>query len=138
VNNNNNNNNDDIYRESTFHDPEKTTTKVLLIDDDQIYCNLLKKLAKKRGISLTTFDPDKDFELLPDEEFFDSIIMDYDLGALKGTDLAAYFMFTPVLLASAMYLGDSDEDWPNSISEFAAKREGLEAILKKAVKIALD
>ncbi len=107
------------------------------VDDDPLFCRMLVKAAARRRIHVTCFHPDRDFGRLPRDGEFDAAVMDYDLGALRGTQLSALYHETPILLVSARRNGDEAEQevWPNSIHQYLSKFRGIEAILDAAVRI---
>ena len=103
---------------------------VLVIDDDPIYGRYIKKFAEKRGLPLTFIEPVLEVETLPFDHGFDVIVLDYELGLYKGTQLAPLFCEAPVLIVSSTNNIERVKKEIGPITPFLAKEEGPNELLK--------
>src|SRR4051794_37686729 len=74
---------------------------ILVVDDDPLFCRAVVGFGKRAGIFVTAHDPSADIATLPRDGFADVAIVDYDLGAWTGAQLAVLFRKTAVLMVSA-------------------------------------
>ena len=110
-------------------------SRILLVDDDPVFAKIIKRAAEFRGVSLAHCSTLDEFAKLQQSEY-DVLIMDYDLGAVTGLELASYYekfsaAETPVILVSKTARLDTRK-WPDSIREFVHKDLGPLAILSAA------
>ncbi len=108
---------------------------VLLVDDDPVFGKIMAQYARKFGYTLTYV---ASVENLPDlnHTAFDVAILDYDLGAVTGVELASYFesCCTPLpIVMVSQSKHDERGDWPGAVHEFVHKSLGPYAILDAAV-----
>lgn len=109
--------------------------RVLLIDDDPNFGKIMTRAAAVSGIKLQFCKSLDEFAKLQSREY-DVIVLDYDLGAVTGCELARYLESMdpreiPVVLVSQTKMRGSNK-WPGSIREFVHKGLGPFAILDAA------
>ena len=85
---------------------------------------------------LTACSDIADVDKLPRDGNFDVAIIDFHLGALKGTQIATMFGKTPVVLTSNSGAAtENDTRWPRSITNFVHKKFGPISVLMSAINI---
>ena len=113
----------------------KTVPRILLVDDDPTFGKIMNRASEMKGVKITYCKSIDEFGALQSWDF-DTIIMDYDLGAVTGFELTEYLeKFTkedvPVILVSQTEQ-KSSKNWPYTIREFVHKKLGPFAILDAA------
>jgi CheY-like chemotaxis protein len=110
--------------------------RILLIDDDLIYCKVMGKIANQRGIDLT-YCTSADAIGLVSIWNFDGAIIDFNLGAVTGFEVASYLETKedslPALIVSHSRkeeLGELPESVQAFISKTAGPDQALDAVLK--------
>lgn len=113
---------------------------LVLIDDDQVFCQLMKQHALKRGIEMDCFLNLAEMGSIGQFLNYRVAIVDYRLEQMTGIEVAEYFPVffnqIPVILISQSPIelcGNAREKLPPSVKSFAQKSEGPEAILDKAL-----
>jgi CheY-like chemotaxis protein len=99
---------------------------LLPIDDDVTYCKVMSRIANLKGISLT-YCTSADALGLVEKWEFDGAIVDFNLGAVTGSEVANYLENVETLLPT-MIVSSSKRDelgrLPSSVQEFANKSNG--------------
>lgn len=113
---------------------------ILLIDDDDSFCHLMEVVARASAVPLTAVAALEDLPSLGSLRDFDLIIVDYNLAAFTGLEIAeyvdAFFGSLPVMMVSIENLeNESGQRWPISIRKFVNKAFGPFAILQRALKL---
>ena len=108
---------------------------LLLLDDDPVYGACLKQHAKRMRIPLTYILPNVEVELLPIGDNYDLVLIDYELGMYKGTQLASLFTAAPVVIISSTDQTKNIKMLTGGFSGFLHKETGPTALLQAAVSI---
>jgi DNA-binding response OmpR family regulator len=113
---------------------------LLLIDDDESFCRLVKAAADARGIPITCFASLEQMPSLGALGDYDLAIIDYNLRAFTGLEIAEYvdvfFDQLPVLIVSIDNLeNNSAERWPTCVRKFVNKAFGPFAIVQRALAV---
>jgi len=113
----------------------KSLPRMLILDDDEVFARVLKQCALKKGASSSICLSIDEISNLQDWNY-DVVVMDFDLGAVNGFELAQYLELTsnaevPVILVSQSQVF-TDCEWPKNIREFVHKDLGSYAILDAA------
>ena len=111
-------------------------TRMFVVEDDILYAKFLQHFALEYNIHLDVFHPDSDFYNLPRDGEYDVGIIDYDLGYLKGTQIASLYASTPILLISAQDKSEKIDSWPSSVCGFSLKHEGVKNLIEKSLTLA--
>lgn len=111
--------------------------RVLLVDDDPTFGKIMDRTAMHENIKLDYCKSLADFSSLRSWDY-DVIIMDHDMGAVTGEELASYVEEStareiPVILVSQTQRNDSKK-WPGSIRKFMHKSLGPKAIFDSVVE----
>jgi hypothetical protein len=119
-----------------------TTKRILLVDDDDMYGRLMHAQADRLGIDLTYCRGIDEFLRTGSLSQFDVVLLDYDLGWIKGSALAefcqVFFAQVPVVIVS------STSDWwfktglryPQCVKCFIHKETPLDSALARALDAA--
>jgi CheY-like chemotaxis protein len=111
--------------------------RLFAVEDDPVFARMLRRAAESTGASLDIFDPDRDFNNLPQDGDYDAAIVDYNLGYLNGAQIAALYSDTPVLLTSISALLEREtKPWPRSVRAFVCKRRGVKGLIMAAAELA--
>lgn len=113
---------------------------MLLIDDDPSFCHILSSAAKGVGIEVDQIQNLIELQgvvKLPD---YDIVLLDFDLGAGTGFDVADFIASLSGELPILMVTGKKIQQLPmhrcpNSIKKYISKAEGYQTILKEVKKI---
>ncbi len=111
-----------------------------LIDDDPVYRAVMKRAGTLEGMEVDVFESLADLGTIGMLGQYDAAIVDYDLGALSGVEIAAYLTAfkakTPMVLVSSLIRDPGLAGWPPSVRRFVTKDLGYEYVLKQAIKCA--
>lgn len=118
---------------------KKESKKLVLIDDDMAFGSIMTSFAMSRGLELDHFSTLQEMGSLGRLSEYCVAIVDYDLGAMNGVEIAEYlpvfFGEMPMVLISGMSRkSPSQIPWPKSIREFVHKDVGPDKILDIALK----
>jgi DNA-binding response OmpR family regulator len=125
------------------NDPSESAFRkkgLLLIDDDEAFCRLVKAAADARGIPMTCYASLEQMPSLGALGDYDLAILDYNLRAFTGLEIAEYvdvfFDQLPVLIVSIDNLeNNSAERWPACVRKFVNKAFGPFAIVQRALAV---
>jgi len=122
---------------------EKNATlkqRIVLIDDDPTYRSILLRFAAMEGIDMDVYESLMDLGSDALLGRYDAAIVDYDLGALNGVEIAEYlselFGNIPMVLISEKNRSPGSKGWPNNIKKFINKSQGYVYALSEAKKYA--
>lgn len=115
--------------------------RYVLIDDDASYRTILVRCAGMEGMDIDVYESLMDLGSVAMLGRYDAAIIDYDLGALNGVEIAenisALFGDIPVILVSEKDRApDGNKNWPKSIKKFIKKSHGYTYALSEARKFA--
>lgn len=109
----------------------------LILDDDPLFNEILKKTAKKSGLTVTTsLSYKKAHRLLKGKNNFNAVLLDYDLEDMTGVEAAekigAMCPDIPIFLISATFRPQFDmiQKAPN-YKGFITKWQGYNNILEE-------
>ena len=125
-----------IFKNSSFRE-NKIQKNILLFDDDIIFCQMIKKYAKRKGLSLRVCHNIDEFKKQWDKKTPQLLIVDYELDEhLKGTSIVEATGEVPVLLISrkSQWM-NNEEGFDPSIHNFFHKKYGAEKLIEKAIMI---
>jgi len=111
--------------------------RVLLIDKDNAFRNIIARIARQGGVTLTSCEKLEELgDLRP--YHFDVAIVDYELGDTTGIEVAKYLDLSlsgvPVILIGKTHrVAEPMNEWPLGICGFIHKSLGCHAILEAAV-----
>lgn len=110
---------------------------MVLIDDDPVYLRLIQIVGASHGIRVDGFQSLVDMGSIARMSAYEVAIVDYDLGALDGAEIAAYFPsllrdMPLILVSSEMRRPTAAKPWPRNVFGFVHKRHGPEAVLQLA------
>lgn len=111
--------------------------RILLIDDDITYCKVMGKYAERLGIALTCCTSADALGMIHDWKF-DGAIIDFNLGAVTGYEVAAYLEMRENPVPSLIVSHSSREslgELPASVLAFINKSAGPEQTLNGALAI---
>jgi CheY-like chemotaxis protein len=111
--------------------------RILLIDDDLTYCKVMGKIAAHRGIDLT-YCTSADAIGLINDWTFDSAIIDFNLGAVTGYEVASYLETKECPLPALIVSHSRQEDLgdlPSTVQAFIAKSAGPDQTLTAALAL---
>jgi CheY-like chemotaxis protein len=114
---------------------------LLLIDDDEAFCLLVQATARARGLPFTFCAALEELPSLGALGDYDLVIVDYNLEALTGIEIAEYVdaFFAgalPLMMVSSENLENgSSQRWPASIRKFVNKAFGPFAIVQRALRV---
>jgi len=110
--------------------------KMILIDDDPSFTAILARFAALEGIELDTFNSLSELGFVALLRNYDVAIIDYDLGALNGVEIAEYMSSLlddmPMVLISASDRSEEIAQCPCCIRAFINKSAGFDKILETA------
>ncbi len=110
--------------------------KMILIDDDPSYTAILARSAALEGIQLDTFHSLSELGFVSLLRNYDVAIIDYDLGALNGVEIAEYMSSLlddmPMVLISASDRSEEIARCPCCVRAFINKSAGFDKILEAA------
>ena len=118
-------------------DPVDTNEmRFVLIDDDPTFRAILLRAAHMHGVQVDVYESLEELGAVGLLSRYDVAIVDYDLGALNGLEIAEYLDIlctdTPMILVSAKDRRSNSRKWPQSIKQFIPKSMGYSYILEQA------
>lgn len=120
----------------TLMDTEQRPQRFVLIDDDPTFRAILLRAASIHGVEVDVYESLEDLGAVGLLSRYDVAIIDYDLGALNGIEIAEYLEIlcsnTPMILVSAKDRRANARKWPKSIKQFIPKSMGYAYILEQA------
>jgi len=112
-------------------------TCILLFDDDMSYGKILQRQGRKLGLKVVHCSNMDDFCLKALEGNYDVALIDYNLGAFKGDDVARVIEQKPTYLISGdATLAGRQATWPNGIRGFFAKSNDTSRLLTDTIAAA--
>ncbi len=108
--------------------------RLLIVDDDDIFLRAMNQACSREGYRVMSWNPHNRGWDIPEELGFEVIVMDFQLGALKGTQLAAMIRNTPIILVSSSS-PPADDYWPSSIMSFETKYRGIPYLVRAVDKM---
>lgn len=110
--------------------------RFVLIDDDPTFRAILLRAAHIYGVQVDVYESLEELGAVGLLSRYDVAIVDYDLGALNGLEIAEYLDVlcsdTPMILVSAKDRRSNARKWPQSIKQFIPKSMGYSYILEQA------
>lgn len=118
-------------------DSEGMRTRILVIDDDPTFGKILQKIGAQSGADILVVDEVEDLAHLP-QSHFDVAIIDFDLGAFNGVEIAAYLekigsARSSILVSQSQEVTTPIGSWPKAIKGFIQKSLGHFAIFEIAM-----
>ncbi|MBC7531213.1 MAG: response regulator [Oligoflexus sp.] len=128
------------------HDGKSAATvnekRYVLIDDDPTFRAILLRAAHMYGIQVDVYESLEELGAVGLLSRYDVAIVDYDLGAVNGLEIAEYLDIlcsnTPMILVSAKDRRLNARQWPQSIKQFIPKSMGYSYILEQAERWAQE
>ena len=112
--------------------------RIILVDDDPLFSRMLSKRAGKDDIMVTCCIAIRDLREAYEKMQYDVAIVDYNLRHLKGSNVARLLGDIPVVMVSSSDEVFACEDQVlQSVKCCMNKREGLEAIVDRAIEFGL-
>jgi CheY-like chemotaxis protein len=119
--------------------PGPMEPRIILIDDDPVYGAVISRWAAREGVALDVFHSLDDLGFVGLLAQYDVAIVDYDLGAINGRDVADYMMTLfgnkPMIMISGMDRSTELANCPACVKAFMNKSVGYEKILETALKL---
>jgi len=113
--------------------PTNQVTRILLFDDDAMYCKVMEKTGEKLKIEVITCTDIDEFCLVAMGEDFDVALIDYNLEAFKGSNVAKVVEAKPTyLISNNSKIANDQSQWGPDVHGFFAKESGPESILTAA------
>lgn len=117
-----------------------TPKRFILIDDDPSYRAILLRCAVTEGMKIDAYESLMDLGSIGLLGRYDAAIVDYDLGAVNGVEIAEYltalFGDIPMILVSERDRSAEGKTWPLSIKKFIKKSQGYSYALTEARRFA--
>lgn len=113
--------------------------RLLLIDDDRTYGQIVARTGTMQGAEVTTCATLEELSQVVGRSF-DVALVDYDLGAVNGFELANYLEnhldgAIPIILIS-VHDSRVGRHLPRSVFSFVSKSRGPMAVLEEALRAA--
>ena len=107
----------------------KSTAKVLLLDDDSTFCKVFAREAKRSNVKADTCETVDQFCLKALNNDYDIVMIDYNLGQLKGNMVAKVIETKSVILISHDSEVNNSADWPYSVTGFIGKSQPISQLM---------
>ncbi|MFK7872522.1 MAG: response regulator [Oligoflexales bacterium] len=110
--------------------------KMILLDDDPIFCHILERHTRKRGIWLDVCLNVEEFAEKISSDDYDLAILDYDLENYNGLQIAnALGQLRSMIISRKSQWQKNDYEWSASIQTFVHKKYGADYILDVAINL---